>query len=147
MRSLGRETLAQVWTQVDVARDTRGIQVEAFCSFMRLLESARALPEPSAPAEPAEYFRLSAIISAGGLVVSEPSNPIDEAALKDIVVFESDIYNKAGGWSAATTELLADAARLRAWRDRALAAYRSRFDPVALLRRADAWNERARGDL
>ena len=34
-----------------------------------------------------------------------------------------------------------------AWRDRSLAAYRSRFDPVALLRRADAWNERPRGDL
>ena len=49
--------------------------------------------------------------------------------------------------SAATTELLADAARLRAWRDHALAAYRRPcFDPVALLRRADAWNERARGD-
>ena len=96
---------------------------------------------------PAEYFRLSAIVSAGGLVVSEPSHPVDEAALKDIVIFETDIYNKAGGWSAATTELLADAARLRAWRDRALAAYRRRFDPVALLRRADAWNERARGDL
>ena len=96
---------------------------------------------------PAEYFRLSAIVSAGGLVVSEPSHPVDESALKDIVIFESDIYNKAGGWSAATTELLADAARLRAWRDRALAAYRSRFDPVALLRRADAWNERPRGDL
>ena len=50
-------------------------------------------------------------------------------------------------WSAATTELLADSERVRAWRDRSLAAYRSRFDPVALLRQADAWNERARGDL
>ena len=96
---------------------------------------------------PAEYFRLSAIISAGGLVVSEPSAPVDESALKDIVVFEPSIYDKAGGWSASTTALLADGARLRAWRDRALAAYRSRFDPVALLRRADAWNERVRGDL
>ena len=74
-------------------------------------------------------------------------NPIDEAALKDIVVFEPSIYDKAGGWSESTTALLADGARLRAWRDRALAAYRSRFDPVALLRRADAWNERPRGDL
>ena len=72
---------------------------------------------------------------------------VDEAALKDIVVFEPSIYDKEGGWSAATTELLADGARLRAWRDRSLAAYRNRFDPVALLRRADAWNERARGDL
>ena len=54
---------------------------------------------------------------------------------------------EAGGWSAATTELLADASRLRAWRDQALAAYRSRCDPVALLRQADAWNERPRGDL
>ena len=80
-------------------------------------------------------------------MVSEPSHPVDEAALKDIVVFEPWIYNKAGGWSAATTELLADASRLRAWRDSALAAYRTRFDPVALLRQADAWNERARGDL
>ena len=80
-------------------------------------------------------------------MVSEPSHPVDEAALKDIVVFEPSIYDKAGGWSAATRELLADAERLRAWRDQALAAYRSRFDPVALLRRADAWNERARGDL
>ena len=90
---------------------------------------------------------MPAIISAGGLVVSEPSHPVDEAALKGIVVFEPWIYNKAGGWSASTTELLADAERLRAWRDQALAAYRRRFDPVALLRRADAWNERARGDL
>ena len=96
---------------------------------------------------PAEFFRLSAIISAGGLVVSEPSNPVDEAALKGIVVFEPSIYDKAGGWSASTTALLADGARLRAWRDRALAAYRRRFDPVALLRQADAWNERVRGDL
>ena len=72
---------------------------------------------------------------------------VDESALKDIVVFEPSIYDKAGGWSASTTALLADGARLRAWRDRALAAYRSRFDPVALLRRADAWNERPRGDL
>ena len=96
---------------------------------------------------PAEFFRLSAIISAGGLVVSEPSHAIDEAALKDVVLFEPSIYDKAGGWSASTTALLADGARLRAWRDRALAAYRRRFDPVALLRRADAWNERVRGDL
>ena len=50
MRSLGRETLARVWAQVDVARDTRGIQVEAFCRFLRLLESARALPGPDDPA-------------------------------------------------------------------------------------------------
>jgi hypothetical protein len=42
MRSLGRETLARVWAQVDVARDTRGLQVEAFCRFMRLLESPLA---------------------------------------------------------------------------------------------------------
>ena len=90
---------------------------------------------------------MSAIVSAGGLVVSEPSAPVDEAALKDIVVFEPSIYDKADGWSASTTALLADAERLRAWRDQALAAYRGRFDPVALLRRADAWNERPRGDL
>ena len=76
-----------------------------------------------------------------------PPRSVDEAELKDIVVFEPSIYDKAGGWSAATTELLADGARLRAWRDHALAAYRRRFDPVALLRQADAWNERARGDL
>ena len=61
--------------------------------------------------------------------------------------FDHLMYDKAGGWSATTTELLADGARLRAWRDRALGAYRTRFDPVALLRRADAWNERPRGDL
>ena len=84
---------------------------------------------------------------AAHTMVSEPSHSIDEAALKDIVVFEPSIYDKAGGWSASTTALLADGARLRAWRDRSLAAYRRRFDPVALLRRADAWNERVRGDL
>ena len=59
---------------------------------------------------PAEFFRLSAIISAGGLVVSEPSDTVDEAT-KDIVVFEPWIYNKAGGWSAAKRP--ADGARLR----------------------------------
>ena len=42
MRSLGRETLARVWAQVDVNRDMRGIQLEAFCRFLRLLETERA---------------------------------------------------------------------------------------------------------
>jgi hypothetical protein len=96
---------------------------------------------------PAEYFRLSAILSVGGLVVSEPCHPTDEKALRDIVLFEPGIYHKERGWSAATTALLADGERLNAWRDRALASYRRLFDPVALLRRADAWNEQARGDL
>lgn len=96
---------------------------------------------------PAEYFRLSTILSAGGLVVSEPCHPIDEKALRDIVLFEPGIYHKERGWSAATTALLTDGERLNAWRDRALASYRRLFDPVALLRRTDAWNEQARGDL
>ena len=58
---------------------------------------------------PAEFFRLSAIISAGGLVVSEPC-PGRHGA-QEHRRLRASIYDKAGGW-AAPRELLAEAERL-----------------------------------
>jgi len=77
----------------------------------------------------------------------------DEARLRDIVLFEEDYYAtgrrglkdeyNASGWRAATTRLLADGDALAAWRDRAVRRWRAEFRPEALLRAADAWNERS----
>mmetsp|Transcript_5160 Transcript_5160/g.15188 ORF Transcript_5160/g.15188 Transcript_5160/m.15188 type:complete len:378 (-) Transcript_5160:178-1311(-) len=98
--------------------------------------------------QPMEYFRLSSIISAGGVVVSEPSHPADEAALEGMVLFEPEMRtNASGSWTAATRTLLHDGPALAAWRDRAVAAYAREFQPVELLRKADAWNEQPRADI
>lgn len=90
---------------------------------------------------PLESFRLSSILSFGGVLIAEPSDSRDMAMYDGIMIVEPDFY--AERWSTATLELLQDGPRLAAWRDRAFARYKSRFDPRELLTQVDAWNERS----
>ena len=93
---------------------------------------------------PLESFRLSQILSFGGLVVAEASDADDAALFADIVRVEKKFY---GDWSPETRKLLADGDALAAYKRRAFDLYRRRFAPEALLRSVDAWNERgAPGD-
>jgi len=62
---------------------------------------------------------------------------------KDIVIVERDFY---GAWSPETRDLLADGAAVLAFKQKALALYKQRFAPLALLRKVDAWNERGAPD-
>ena len=92
---------------------------------------------------PLESFRLSQILSFGGLVVAEDSDGEDVALFEDIIRVEKKFY---GDWSKETRQLLADGDALAAYKRRAFDLYRQRFAPEALLRRVDAWNERGAPD-
>ena len=92
---------------------------------------------------PLESFRLSQILSFGGLVVAENSDTEDVALFEDIIRVEKKFY---GDWSKETRQLLADGDALAAYKRRAFDLYRQRFAPEALLRRVDAWNERGAPD-
>ena len=74
-------------------------------------------------------FRLSQILSFGGLVVAEDSDGEDVALFEDIIRVEK---NSTGDWSKETRQLLADGDALAAYKRRAFDLYRQRFAPEAL---------------
>ena len=122
------------WSDDEWARVARERQTSAFLTYHQRCGDAKA---------PLESFRLSQILSFGGLVVAEDSDGEDVALFEDIIRVEKKFY---GDWSKETRQLLADGDALAAYKRRAFDLYRQRFAPEALLRRVDAWNERGAPD-
>ena len=122
------------WSDDEWARVARERRASAFLTYHQRCGDARA---------PLESFRLSQILSFGGLVVAENSDTEDVALFEDIIRVEKKFY---GDWSKETRQLLADGDALAAYKRRAFDLYRQRFAPEALLRRVDAWNERGAPD-
>ena len=122
------------WSDDEWARVARERRTSAFLTYHQRCGDARA---------PLESFRLSQILSFGGLVVAENSDTEDVALFEDIIRVEKKFY---GDWSKETRQLLADGDALAAYKRRAFDLYRQRFAPEALLRRVDAWNERGAPD-
>ena len=121
-------------TDDEWARVARERQTSAFLTYHQRCGDARA---------PLESFRLSQILSFGGLVIAEDSDAKDLVLFEDIIRVEKKFY---GDWSKETRQLLADGDALAAYKRRAFDLYRQRFAPEALLRRVDAWNERGAPD-
>ncbi len=119
-----------VWRAAEWARATRERRASAYITFHKHCGNAMS---------PLESFRLSQLLSFGALVVAEDSDAADVALYKDIILVERDFY---GEWSPGTRELLADGAAILAFKQNALALYKQRFAPLALLQKVDAWNER-----
>lgn len=90
---------------------------------------------------PLESFRLSSILSFGGVLIAEPSNQEDVEMYKGTIIVEPNFYGKK--WSDETLALLNDKEALMEWRDSAFELYKTKFDPLAILTRADVWNERS----
>ena len=67
-------------------------------------------------------MHAQALLSLGGVVVSQPAHPRDAAEFEGMVIFEPRFCNTS--WSAETTALLASPARLTAWHQRAQAPFR-----------------------
>ena len=119
-----------VWRQAEWERVTRERRASAYISFHKHCGNSLS---------PLESFRLSQLLSFGALVVAEDSDAADVALYKDIVIVERDFYRE---WSPETRDLLADGAAILAFKRKALALYKQRFAPLALLQKVDAWNER-----
>ena len=86
-------------------------------------------------------MRLSALLSLGAVVVSEPALAADRAEFAGMLLEEADFCD-GRDWTEATKERLFDggAAALARWRREAHAAYKAKFDPEAILRRAGVWS-------
>ncbi|KAH8097911.1 hypothetical protein JL720_830 [Aureococcus anophagefferens] len=82
-----------------------------------------------------------ALLSLGAVVVSEPALAADRAEFAGMLLEEADFCD-GRGWTEATKERLFDggAAALARWRREAYAAYKAKFDPEAILRRAGVWS-------
>jgi len=88
--------------------------------------------------KPLEAFRLSQMLSIGALVVSDRADAADELEYEGLVLFQSDFYKP---WPSETLQFLANATAREAFKRRAHKNFAEKFEPAALLRAADAWNE------
>ena len=72
---------------------------------------------------------------------ARPALAADRAEFAGMLLEEADFCD-GRGWTEATKERLFDggAAALARWRREAYAAYKAKFDPEAILRRAGVWS-------
>ena len=94
-------------------------------------------------AQALETFRVSKLLSLGLTVLTEPSADEDLHEYDGMVLEEPRLCKAKGEGERAlrhdTCELLRSPMRLARWRGRAAAAFRRRFAPEELLRRAGVW--------
>ena len=126
------ESRRDVWSPTAWKQVAKRVDDTAFLNMHKAAGDADA---------PLEAVRLSALLSLGAVVVSEPALAADRAEFAGMLLEEADFCD-GRGWTEATKERLFDggAAALARWRREAYAAYKAKFDPEAILRRAGVWS-------
>ena len=99
-------------------------------------DSSRYVAAP----RPLETVRLSSLLSAGGVVISEETNEGDTQAFDGIVLFEPNLFQSSDTWSPRLRHILTDPQAFAAWQLDAYNRFKDKFSPTQILLAESVWD-------
>ena len=87
-----------------------------------------------------ETVRLSQLLSAGSIVLSEIANPTDVKLYHGIVFFEPNLFSDTSQWSPELRNILTNRTALADWQLNSYKIFKKKFHPMQLMQDAGIWN-------
>ena len=89
---------------------------------------------------PLETVRLSSLLSAGAVVISEITNEKDMKAFDGLVLFEANLFTNFERWSWKLRQILSDPVAFSDWQLSSYTSFKKKFSPRQVLLDANVWD-------